>query len=324
MWTILVAFVAMFHVMGGALAGTERTQTVALTTGWNAIWLEVEPADSAVAKVFDPAKVDVVARYFTPKTQVRFIEDPSEAAWNNPGWGVWYAPSRAEAFLTSLYAIQGNCAYLVHATKDVTLEVTGAVRFQPMRWNTDSYNLTGLPVSGTVKPTFARFFSGAGGKVGTQVYRLVQGSWQKVSNPGATEIRAGEAYWIYCEGKTRYQGPLELRFTGQDGVSFGNGSNLSAIDLTNRATNAFSVSVSLEPGGNLPLFRTVTDFADLTSRSTPLGGLTDLGTLNAGTVSQLRLERRPAAMTGTSGSAVLKFSTSDGIVLRVPVRAILP
>lgn len=305
-------------------AATTRTQVIELGPGWNAVWLEVAPVDDLVPAVFDPEKVDVVARYFTPETQVRFIESPGEQAWNAPGWGVWYAPSRAEAFLTSLHAVQGNCAYLVHAKTACTLTVTGDVRYRPLRWNTESFNLTGLPVSETVKPTFARFFSGAGGRVGAQVYRLVEGSWQKVSNPATAQIRSGEAYWIYCEGKTNYQGPLELRFTGSDSLSLGRGSNLSVIEFANRATNAFSVNASIEAGGTLPLFRSVPDLANLTSRSEPMTGGTDLGNLSAGDVSKFRLELRPALMTGAAGSALLKLSTSDGIVLRVPVQVTLP
>jgi hypothetical protein len=327
-WRDGIRAVLGFVVFCGALrllgADPVRTQQIELAQGWNAVWIEVSPTNDQVAAVFDPAKVDVVARYFTPETQVRFIEDPGEKAWNTPGWGVWYEPSRAEAFLTSLHAIQGNSAYLVHATQNHTLSVTGTVRFRPLRWNTDSFNLVGLPVSSSVKPTFGRFFSGAGGRVGAQVYRLVEGSWQKVSDPATTQIRAGEAYWIYCDGKTNYQGPLELRFTGADSVSLGSGSNLSVIECANRATNAFSVNASIESGGNLPLFRSVPDLANLTSKSEPLSGGSNLGNLTAGSVSRLRLELRPALMTGSEGSALLNLSTSDGIVLRVPVRVTLP
>lgn len=327
-WKYLRGFLALalalFCVSGQVEADTVRTQSIALKTGWNAIWLEVDPANDAVAAVFDPAQVDVVARYFTPMTQVRFIEDPSEQAWNTPGWGVWYAPSRAEAFLTSLHAIRGNCAYLVHATSNVTLTISGTVHYRPLRWNSDSYNLTGLPVSETQSPTFQRFFSGAGGRVGAQVYRLVEGSWQKVTNHSTETIRSGEAYWIYCEGKTNYQGPLELRFTGGDGLNLGNGSTTSFVELANRATSAFSVHASVEPGGNLPLFRSVPDLKNLSAKSEPLSGNTHLGTLGIGGVSQLRLEFRPALSAGSGGSALLKLSTSDGIVLRVPVRVSLP
>ncbi len=320
----VTAFVLWGVLLASLGAATTRTQVIELVEGWNAIWLEVAPSDDKITAVFDPEKVDVVARYFTPKTQVRFIADPGEQAWNTPGWGVWYAPSRAEAFLTNLHAIQGNSAYLVHAKSNVTLRITGEVRYRPLRWNTDSFNLTGLPVSETTRPTFARFFSGAGGKLGAQVYRLVEGSWQKITDLTTAEIRAGEAYWVFCEGKTNYQGPLELRFAGTDGVNFGGGSNLSVIEFSNRAGNAFSVTASIESGGSLPLFRSIPDLANLTSKSEPMLGNASLGNLSAGGVARFRLECRPALMTAAADSAILKFSTSDGVVLRLPVRASNP
>lgn len=321
---VVAAFLVFLLGNPGLRAGTTRTQQIALAEGWNAIYLDVQPVNASVAAVFDPAKVDFVARYFTPLTPVRFIENPAEQAWNTPAWGVWYAPDRAEAFLTTLHAVDGGCAYLVRARSAFTLNVTGEVRFRPLRWNMDSYNLTGLPAEGAARPTFARFFSGAAGRVGAKVFRLVEGSWQKVIDLATAEIRPGEAYWIYCEGKTNYQGPLELRFTGLDSVSFGNGSNVSVIELANRATNPFSVKASIESGEDLPLFRSVPDLENLTSRAEALVSDANLGNLSPEGVSQFRLEFRPALMTAPSGGAVLKLSTSDGIVLRVPVRATLP
>src|SRR5690606_20577366 len=85
----------------GAAGGAERTQEFQLVAGWNAIYLDVDPADDAVASSFQSGLVDVVARYFIPKTPVRFIEDSAEEPWNTAGWSVWYAPSREESFLNS-------------------------------------------------------------------------------------------------------------------------------------------------------------------------------------------------------------------------------
>ena len=323
-WLLLPAILVFLLIAPTGHAGTTRTQEISLVEGWNAVHLDVQPLDSRVTAVFDPAKVDFVARYFTPATGVRFIENPTEQPWNKPEWGVWHAPDRAEAFLTTLHAVDGGCAYLVHARSATTPSVTGEVRFRPLRWNADSFNLTGLPVEGAVRPTFARFFSGAAGKLGAKIYRLVEGSWQKIDNLATEQVRPGEAYWIYSEGKTTYQGPLGLQFIGTDSLTFGRGSNLSVIELSNRATNPFSVTATIESGGNLPLFRSVQDLANLVNKAEALGSGTNLGNLGADSVTQFRLEFRPGMMTGSSGAAVLKLSTSDGIVLRVPVRATLP
>jgi hypothetical protein len=315
----MLAMLLLFSVSTSALASAMRAQQIEVVAGWNAIWLEVDPVDDRVASTFDPSKIDVVARYFTPATQVRFLQNPAEQPWNEPGWGVWYAPSRGEAFLTSLHAVQGSAAYLVHATNAHTITVTGAVQHRPLRWNANSFNLTGLPVAESPRITFARFFSGAGNRLGNQVYRLVEGTWQKVGNLSAAEIRPGEAYWIYAEGRTNYQGPLEAKYVGAGQLNLAANAGSAGIDLINRGTNTLSVKATVE--GGLPLFRAVPDLANLTSKTVRMTGEVDLGSISAGKASELRLEYRPTGEPPGSASGILTLKSSDGCILRLPIRA---
>lgn len=321
-WIVLLALLADPRLSLGSESGANpvRVQQIALLEGWNAIWLEVDPENDAIPATFNPEKVDIVARYFTPQTQVRFIQNPGETAWNEPQWRVWYAPSRAEAFLNSLHAIHGGCAYLVHAKAACNLSVSGSPLLHRLSWNANSYNLAGLPVSGGM--SFARFFSGADGKLGGQVYRLVEGSWQKVTNLAGTEIRPGEAYWIYCEGKTNYQGPLEVKFTGADRISVSRDSSLATLDLINRGTSPLTVTASVD--GGLPLFRSVPDLANLSSNAVAITGAITLDPIAPGTAGDFRLQFRPAQDSTVSGSALLTLTTSDGSLIRVPIRATNP
>ncbi|MCP5558801.1 MAG: hypothetical protein H7A55_13725 [Verrucomicrobiaceae bacterium] len=306
-----------------ARAGETRTQRVELKAGWNAVSIDVDPLDSAPGTVFDSTKVDIVARYFTPRTPVRFIADPEEQAWNAPGWGVWYAADRAEAFLTSLHAIHGGSAYLVHARQDCALNVAGAVNFRRLQWTTDSFNLTGFPVEAGATITFAKFFAGSSGRIGSRIYRLVEGSWQKITDPATTVIRPGEACWVYCEGSTTYQGPLDLRFHGRE-LDFGANSSQVVLEYANRIDTPFSVQVAVESNTGLPLYRGVLDLAAGTSTAVSLAGGANLGSVPGGGVNHLNLELRRELMTGISGSAILKFTTTDGVVLRIPVAASMP
>jgi hypothetical protein len=320
---MLLFFVMVFSA-GDALAATSRSVQITLAKGWNAIHLDVQPADPAVASVFDPAKVDFVARYFTPGSQVRFLENPEEQQWNMPGWGVWYAPDRAEAFLTSLHAVDGGAAYLVHAREACVLDVTGEVRCRRLRWKTDSFNLTGLPVEGTQTPTFAQFFSGAEQKVGVRVYRLVEGAWQNVTDVTTARIRPGEAYWIYCEGNTDYQGPLDVRFSGAEGIDFGPQTHLSNVEITNKTGAPVTVEAALESSTGLPLYRAVPQPGTVTPKTSSLSAAGGVGPIAGGGTERLRLEIRPQFITGSEASGILKLSTSDGLVFRIPVRALAP
>ena len=319
----LIAFVILFAAQS-AMAATARSQEITLAKGWNAICLDVQPADPAVPAVFDPAKVDFVARYFTPASEVRFLDNPAELSWNDPAWGVWYAPDRGEDFLSNLHAIDAGAAYLVHAREAHTLTVTGDVRFRRLRWKTDSFNLTGLPVEGNATITFAQFFSGAADKLGARVYRLANGAWQPVTNLTTTTLRPGEAYWIYCEGHADYQGPLDVRFSGMDGIDLGFHSNASTVELTNRSNAPFSVQATVESNSGLPLYRSVRQAGAVATQAHSLDTAGALGSIAAGATTRLQIETRREQMNAGSGSAVLKLATSNGLVLRIPVHASVP
>jgi hypothetical protein len=312
-----ILLIAFAFVVGSA-QGSERTQEFQLAVGWNAIYLDVDPANEAVEAAFTSPLVDMVARYFVPETAVRFIEDSAEEPWNTAGWAVWYSPQRAESFLNSLHAVYGGAAYLVHAVKAGTLSVKGESKLRPAEWKVDSFNLTGFPVE-ALGLSFAEYFAGAENRIGSRVYRLNNGSWQKVTNLAATQIRPGEACWVYCDGSTSYPGPLEVRMPGSTSIQFNDRTSVVTVELRNRINTPFTVQVSIEENDGLPLYRQVVNLADLSVESSKLSSSISLGTLTPGSTTSLRLELRHEFLNGSSTSAILKFVTSNGVVTRVPI-----
>ncbi len=310
-WLLLICFVCGFE----AEAATRQFQ---LQAGWNAIYLDIDPGGVAVDEAFDGQLVDAVARYLLPATQVRFIESADEEPWNDAGWLVWYAPQRAEAFLTTLHAVYGGAAYLVHAVKTGTLTVEGEIQPTPAKWVAGAFNLTGFAVE-TTGITFAQYFAGAEGRIGSRVYRMQNGSWQKVTNLAGTQIKPGEACWVHCEGSTAYPGPLEVSLSGGGAVNFSENSLVSVVELRNRINSSFSVQAALESNEGLPLFRQVIDLAGLAAESKPFSGAVPLGTLASGETTHLRFELRPELYSGSGRAATLKFTTSNGVVVRLPV-----
>src|SRR5690242_8855370 len=101
-------------------AENSRTQSFALHKGWNAVFLELTPANPDVNLLFAQAPVSIVATYLAVERPVQFIRDPGTLQWNKDGWAVWYAASRPDAFLSSLHAIYGHQAYLILAQRDFT------------------------------------------------------------------------------------------------------------------------------------------------------------------------------------------------------------
>jgi len=82
----------------------------------------------------------------------------------------------------------------------------------------------------------------------------------------------------------------------------------------------FSVEAAVEGNNGLPLYRRMVNLGNATAESVAAVGTMNLGSLAPGEVVHFRLELREENFSGSGDSANLKFSTSSGVVIRVPVR----
>jgi hypothetical protein len=301
-----------------------REQVIDLKKGWNAVHLEVDPPASKPQEVFESMPVDVVARYFRPISSVQFISDPEDEPWNKAGWGVWYAPSRDDSFLTNLHAIQGNNTYLIHATSDHQWRITGKVRFVRRTWYHESFNLVGFTVDHQSPPTFGKFFSGAGGLIGQRIYRLVDGKWTKVTTPAATQMRSGEAFWTYCSGNTDFQGPIDLDVSAIGVMDFGKTGSVLSLKWKCNPEDASSMAVrvvaSAGAATTLPLRHVVRNPNELSDRF-PVLGVLNLGGASGVNEGGFSIQIRREEMSAVGQVALLKFTDGAGTVAWVPVSA---
>lgn len=207
----------------GALAQIATYQQVIdLKPGWNAIHVQVEPEDNRMATVFADVPVASAWRWLPTEAGARFVEDPAEGLKNIEGWFAWFPEPRPEAFLSNLFRVNANTSYLVRVEGNEThrITLTGRPEVVPIRWETDAFTLTGLPVSETNPPTFAEFFSNSGNHRGQPIYRLgSNGRWQVV-NEASEIIESGEAYWVFTNGNSRYQGRLDIDLEQGESVEY--------------------------------------------------------------------------------------------------------
>jgi hypothetical protein len=247
MKNMLYLWVSLLALTWGADAA-ERTQTLQLNVGWNAVWLEVAPVDVdgaalSVSNVFTSGdcEIDIVALPVEAVGTAEFIVDQS-SLFNQPGWAVWRRdPASGQS---DLFPVAGNQAYLVHVSKSGVLDgdaagqlvITGDVVFFTPDWVSGSYNLLGFGVSGT--PTFDEFFAGSllvNGTVGPeQIFRLdsQSGRWEAVNGETDT-MRADEACWMLwplSAASTRYAGPVSMLFSGSRRLNFGPGPGSIEVD----------------------------------------------------------------------------------------------
>ena len=232
---ILLVLMALFSAARAQTATYQ--QEIELRPGWNAIYVQVEPQDNHMATVFADVPIASVWRWLPTEAGARFIEDPAEGLQNIEGWFAWFPEPRPEAFLSNLFRINANTAYLVHVEGDQTHRITldGRPLLVPQRWETNRFTLTGLPVGPDNPPTFAEYFEPSAEHRDQPVYRLdADGRWRAV-NPATTPIRAGEAYWIFTNGNSRYQGRLQPVLEQGESMEFAAALDQINLVLRNRS-----------------------------------------------------------------------------------------
>lgn len=330
---VTAALLALYFFYGASaqvlMGQAVRSQMVSLQPGWNAVYLEVDPSVADPSGFLGDLPVDIVATHIAPLQPGQFVRDPTADLHLVYGWSVWYAPEREDAVLTTLYAIQGGRSYLMHAQTNVTFAVSGAVASSDHKWEPNTYNFVGFPVVDPGGPTFAAFFHPSPAHRHNRIYRLVEGTWRQVTHPANTVMRAGEAFWIYTEGRSDYRGPLEVRAASAFGVFLSGGAS-SEILFRNRSAHPMTFSVEHVVDGNddIPMAVEVPaydeeapGFRHVTYTFEEGGWTQPFPTLEAGQGVRLPLRLHlPAASPGRQFS-LLRVESDLGTVVYVPVTA---
>lgn len=229
----------------GECAGTHQ-QSFVLNPGWNAVFLEVAPQEQSVEAAFAGIPVASVWTWMPNDATVEFIQNPEEGLDFASGWLGYFPRPRPEAFLTNLFILQANRAYLIKldGTESVTWNVSGVPSLRSMRWIPDSFNLVGFHVDPDRPPTFGSYFADRSALDGQPIYRLGNnGEWTLVNQPYSNTITPGEAYWVYCEGTTDFDGPMEVSVEWGDSMDFA--SSLTSQILVVRNRTVVDVDVTL-------------------------------------------------------------------------------
>ncbi len=324
----IIAIMTACAALAAPLQAQMRTQTVALEKGWNAVWLEVQPEFTAPLDIFGELPVDIVAGYVTPVSESQFVKNKAVNLQSLSGWNVWYAPHRADAPLSRLQQLNANTGYLVHALEPATLTVRGEATGARIRWTPNRFNLVGFSVAERGGPTFRQFFQGSAAHNHNKIYRLANGVWRQVLNPDSEAFRSGEAFWMYCNGSSDYQGPLLVKANSPLGLAL-NGSSKSNLEFRNMSPHplAFTLEqVAAEGNAALPLAAViksvVTNTVGLVDTPVDLPDHQAFPGFNAGEGMTLPVTLRVAEMQPGSYAGLLKVTTDLGAEVWVPVQAV--
>jgi hypothetical protein len=323
----LLFFCAGMRLHGQVDVGFSRTQVIELEAGWNAVYLEVEPVETDPTALFAGSPIEIVASYFRPVTGMEFIDSPNEVISDRKGWNVWYAPERADALLTDLFAIQAHHAYLIHVEEAYTWELTGIPYFAKTKWHPNAHNLVGFFVDTATAPTVSNFFSGADAHAPIQIYRMIQGRWALIDQPESTLMEQGVAYWAYSEGASDFSGPLELEFSSSSsgGFVFTSNDTSETLIVKNTATYPLELTLTLEAGstGQVPLAYEVlainTDEKPMDNLVIPFQESLSIGPLEPGKSFALDLRMVQSDVSSPITISNLKIVTDAGQRADVPV-----
>lgn len=260
LWNSLIvslACAALLAVATGPVRAQGGTieQVIELEPGWNAIHVRVAPDDRDIESVFSGLPVASVWRWIPDEAGAEFVEDPAEGLDNVDGWFAWFPEPRPEAFLSNLFRVDPNVAYLVELEGSESHEIVleGQPRYRPIAWETDAFTLTGFTVDTGAAPTFEEYFSPSPAHESQPVYQLdPDGTWNEV-DAASTPIRDGEAYWIYTDGNSRYQGRTDLVLDQGDSLEFSAALTEVEFVLRNRSDMDSTFLIRRLNGDTLPL-----------------------------------------------------------------------
>lgn len=230
---------ALLCLLVPVIAGAATTeQTIELRPGWNAIHVELQPDNDAIEQVFAGLPVASVWRWLPDERPVAFIQDPDEDLLTIDGWYGYFPSHRPESILTNLFTVNANQAYLVRLLGDQPRELTieGRPVLRDQSWRPDDFQFTGFHVEAGNEPTFANWFAGSEAHESGPIFRLDgDGEWVEVAQPALETIRSGEAYWVYTDGRSSYQGPMPLSLEFGNRIDFNRSLSQETILLNNRS-----------------------------------------------------------------------------------------
>jgi len=241
----LVSFTALL-----VATAQSQLQTIRLTPGWNAVFLEVQPEPADADAVFAGIPVESAWIWDRPGQVIEFVDDPSQLVPGKPEWLTFVPTNHPHAAVRNLFEVPGGCALLVNLAADQPVEwrVAGRPAVPNYQWVSDSYNLVGFPLSPDARHTFGSLLGALPAHPSPQVLKLdASGVWSRVSAPETETVEPGRAYWVYSRGASQFRGPLEVATDQGSRLAFGESAVLNTLRLGNPGNSALTYWLELLP-----------------------------------------------------------------------------
>lgn len=326
-WLLRCVSVLIFCVVAVSKASAQQEQKIELHPGWNAVYLRVAPDQPKLPEAIAGLPIDRIAMHLDNSGAPEFITDPANHELQTPEWLVYLAQATTPNDGAALNKMIGGRVYLilVRGNQSVTWTVPGTPVLKKISWRSNDYTLTGLSVASGSARKFSDYFAGSGHHGGPKGKRLgADGRWMDLAGDKDV-VGESEAYWLFTEGASTYQGPLDLALPNQTTrLEVGGQARDTEIEVRNNLTTPQEVTLSaVDSTGAAGLLSYWSgDFGESEKTWQPL--LSDKSfTLAPSETRKIRLAANPSAGTAaakvinktegdTGGNGTLKVSGSSG------------
>jgi len=258
----LIAFLQALWML--PTLGQWVTQTNTLRSGWNAVYLHVDPSYSTVNDLMSSVTNVSEIWMWSPTSTQQFIDSPQTPTGAATQWTKW---TRTLGTNSPLQRFAPNTAYFfkVAGTNTSTTNVW-AIKGRPMspqyQWTSSGLNFIGFPVP-AAGVTYESFFLPVPSLLEvSEIYRTIgidfgTNNPVRVSNFAGNQLRRGEAVWMrVSSGYNRYFGSFEIDLTGSRTISFGSSATQISFRLRNQLATTNTITMTLVPSEAPPTGQT--------------------------------------------------------------------
>ena len=315
--------------LGFEAVASHVSETMTLSQGWNAIYLESTPANATCADFFADSPVVRVGSYHSDAYSAtrQLADDGTEVVQKPISYYVWIADDVDASTMDTLI---GGRAYLVYATNSWTKTFLGVPSAPAQTWRSTSdasaiMNIAGVSAAPDVAVTPTAYFGeGPFGSAGT-AYKIYgpdssAPKFQSMSLFAKSKLQGGKAYALTATEEEDWPGVIG--FSGDAALAFGNG-DFANITIKNCGTtnHAFRVTIvaSADATEKMPtLKRKVRDAQGHDSWSNVTAGVSWEISLAAGATSTQKFSVDRTKMTdGATYAAVMQVEDLGGTQMRV-------
>ncbi len=317
----IIISVVLFLLFSKVSVAQTTTQNFTLKPGWNAIYLEVQPEDNKWEELINNIPIVSIWTLNPNSSSVEFVQDPDTLMPEQETW-LAYLPGQPEILNNSFTAV-GGTPYLVKLGGAETVEwpVTGKPVQPEIEWKANSYNLVGFHLEPGNEPFFTTFFETSPAHQSLDIYRLADNfTWEKVNYPATTQMKHGEAVWIFSSGDSDFTGPLSVEL--EQGKEMDYRTQLMEQKITLKSSVGFDTTINL-----LNKDITLVHWVNASNNGSGNAGWKNMETgvtvptiANEETDVRLGIVRTSISAGSTTGS-VLEVKDGQGMRIQIPVLA---